>query len=87
MDVLVIVDSALLGVAKPDPLIFASALEALALDPEEVAYVGDSVRYDVVAAVQAGFVAVHFDPHGLCTEYDHHHHHVSRLADVLRLPV
>jgi FMN phosphatase YigB (HAD superfamily) len=38
------VDSALVGIAKPAPAIFASALEALALDPEEVAYVGDSVR-------------------------------------------
>lgn len=85
VNVLVIVDSAITGVAKPNPLIFASALGALALEPDEIAYVGDSVRYDVVAAVQAGFVAVHFDPHGLCSTHDHHD--VSRVADVLELPL
>ncbi len=71
--VLVIVDSAVVGVAKPDRAIFAPALSALDLDPEQVAFVGDSVRYDVVPAASAGLIPFHFDPLGLCRDRGHEH--------------
>ena len=40
-----IIDSGVVGVAKPDPAIFDFALPSLELDPSEVIYVGDSVKY------------------------------------------
>ncbi len=49
-----IVDSACVGVSKPDPKIFALALEQLACDPAEALYVGDSFEKDVVGAHGAG---------------------------------
>ncbi len=42
------------GIAKPDPAIFASALHALRVAPERVLYVGDSVSSDMRAAANAG---------------------------------
>jgi phosphoglycolate phosphatase-like HAD superfamily hydrolase len=63
--VLAIVDSGVVGVAKPDPTIFDFALPALGKDPSEVIYVGDSVKYDVRSAEAAGVTPLHLDPFGL----------------------
>jgi putative hydrolase of the HAD superfamily len=54
----VILDSALVGVEKPDPAIFRAALTALAVAPEEALYVGDLYDVDVVGARAAGIEAV-----------------------------
>ncbi len=81
--VLTIVDSGVVGVAKPDPAIFGFALPALGLDPSDVIYVGDSVKYDIRSAEAAGMTAVHFDPFGLCDVRDHAH--VADVGEVLRL--
>ncbi|MEO7555612.1 MAG: HAD family hydrolase [Acidimicrobiales bacterium] len=77
----VIVDSTVVGVEKPDPAIFAVALEAMGLAPEVCAYVGDTVRYDVDGARAAGLHPVHLDPYGLCRIPDHHDH-VASLVEV-----
>ncbi len=49
-----IVESAVVGVRKPDPKIFALGVEALGLNPEEVLVVGDSYRKDIVPAETIG---------------------------------
>ncbi len=54
----VVLDSALVGVEKPDPAIFRAALEALDARPEEALYVGDLYEVDVVGARAAGMQAV-----------------------------
>lgn len=54
----VILDSALVGVEKPDPAIFRAALAALDVGPEEALYVGDLYDVDVVGARAAGIEAV-----------------------------
>jgi putative hydrolase of the HAD superfamily len=82
VSVLTIVDSYVVGVAKPDPTIFDFALPALGLDPSDVIYVGDSVKYDIRSAEAAGMTPLHFDPFGLCQEVDHLH--VAGVEDVLR---
>jgi putative hydrolase of the HAD superfamily len=53
----VVVDSALVGVEKPDPAIFRAALAALGVAPEEALYVGDLYDVDVVGARAAGMEA------------------------------
>ena len=54
----VVVDSALVGVEKPDPRIFYAALDALGVSPGEALYVGDLYEVDVVGARAAGMEAV-----------------------------
>jgi putative hydrolase of the HAD superfamily len=58
----VIIDSARVGLEKPDPRIFLAALEALAVAPEEALYVGDLYEVDVLGAQAAGIPAILFDP-------------------------
>jgi len=58
----VIVDSALVGVRKPDPAIFAMALDALGCDAEPSWYAGDLPDVDVVGARAAGLNAALIDP-------------------------
>ena len=49
-----VVDSAEVGMEKPDPRIFRTAAERLGLDPSACAYVGDIYEIDVVGAEGAG---------------------------------
>jgi HAD superfamily hydrolase (TIGR01509 family) len=49
-----IVDSGCVGVSKPNPAIFALALQQLDCEPAETLYVGDSFEKDVVGARGAG---------------------------------
>jgi putative hydrolase of the HAD superfamily len=81
VEVVVITDSAVVGVAKPDPRVFDSAVGALGVSPERIAYVGDSVRYDVLGSEAAGMVPVHFDPHRTC-ESSHEHLHVKAIVEL-----
>ena len=60
----VVVDSALTGVEKPDPRIFAVALAALGVTPEEALYIGDMYEVDVVGARAAGLSAALVAPDG-----------------------
>ncbi len=78
----VVIDSAVVGVAKPDPAIFYLALNALGVPPGgTVLHVGDSLRYDVAGALAAGLQPVHLDPYGFCPAPGGHPH-VRSLADL-----
>ena len=46
------------GVTKPDPKIFAIALERVAVRPQEAVFVGDNWANDIVGAINAGLAAV-----------------------------
>jgi putative hydrolase of the HAD superfamily len=50
----VIVDSTRVGCSKPDPRIFQSALDELALAPADVVFVGDSLPRDMAGARAIG---------------------------------
>ena len=59
-----VVDSHVVGVAKPDPRIFDHALPHFAeFDRSRILYVGDSVKMDIGGARAAGLPAVLVDPH------------------------
>lgn len=61
----VIVDSHVVGVAKPDPRIFDHALPYFdEFERHRIAYVGDSVTMDVAAASAAGLHPLLVDPYG-----------------------
>jgi len=77
-----ILDSAVVGVAKPDPRIFHLALAALDVPADgTVLHVGDSLRYDVAGALAAGLQPVHMDPYGFCPAPEGHPH-VRSLAEL-----
>jgi len=80
----VVLDSALVGVEKPDPAIFRAALDALGVAPAEALYVGDLYDVDVVGARAAGMEAVLLlaeaaDPRADCGRYQS----LAALADDL----
>jgi putative hydrolase of the HAD superfamily len=56
-----IVPSATVGAAKPDPALFAAALEQVRVAPAEAVHVGDSLEHDVAGARAAGVAAVLLD--------------------------
>jgi putative hydrolase of the HAD superfamily len=81
--VTVVIDSDVVGVEKPDPRIFALALDALGRpDPARCVYVGDTVHFDVEGARAAGLWPLHVDPFRLCPATGDHEH----LASVADLP-
>lgn len=60
----VVVDSHVVGIAKPDPAIFEPALLHFpGVDRQRVAYVGDSVTMDIGGARAAGLHPILLDPH------------------------
>jgi putative hydrolase of the HAD superfamily len=59
-----IVDSHVVGVAKPDPAIFDHALSSFSeFERSRIAYVGDSVTMDVGASSAAGLHPILLDPY------------------------
>src|SRR5207248_1055850 len=57
-----IIDSHHAGVAKPDRAIFDLALETLEVEASDAMHIGDSIRFDVAGARNAGIRPLHFDP-------------------------
>lgn len=51
-----------IGVAKPDVRIFELALTKMALRPEDVLYVGDSISHDRAGCLRAGIDFCHYCP-------------------------
>jgi putative hydrolase of the HAD superfamily len=76
-----VLDSEVVGVAKPDPRIFEMALDRLGVPADRAVHVGDTPAADVDGARAAGVRPVLLDP------YDLHGHldveRVPRLADVV----
>ena len=65
-----VVDSALFGAEKPDPRIFAHALELAGARPAHALHVGDLYAVDVVGARAAGAHATLLDPFGDWADLD-----------------
>jgi HAD superfamily hydrolase (TIGR01509 family) len=72
----VVVDSAIAGYEKPDPRIFAYALEASGAARERTLHVGDIYHADVTGARGAGVHVVMLDPYN----------DWSKIEDVARVP-
>jgi len=71
-----VIESAVVGIRKPDPKIFALGVEALGLKPEECVVVGDSYDKDIVPAKSIGCRTVwikgegwtDYEPDGSCAD-------------------
>jgi putative hydrolase of the HAD superfamily len=68
-----VIDSTLVGSAKPDARIFQIALKRAGVDAKSVVHVGDMVCADVAGARAAGIVPIHLDPERRCRSADHRH--------------
>ena len=58
----VIVDSARVGLSKPDPRIFVAAVDALGIEPGRAIMVGDSLARDMAGARAAGMTHIWLTP-------------------------
>ncbi len=67
----VIIDSHVVGVAKPDPRIFEIALERLGVAPEDARFAGDIYSIDIVGAHAAGIEAALVDQHDRYSWVEH----------------
>ncbi|UCF67170.1 MAG: HAD family hydrolase [Acidobacteriota bacterium] len=76
-----VIDSHLVGVAKPDRRIFEIALERMRADPGQAVYVGDVPAFDVDGPRAAGIPAILLDPHGIHEDID-----VKRISGLQQLP-
>jgi putative hydrolase of the HAD superfamily len=56
-----VVSSTELNIAKPDPALYRHVLDSLDCRPEEVVYVGDSIKLDIIPASSVGMTAVLID--------------------------
>jgi putative hydrolase of the HAD superfamily len=81
LDESAVIDSVVVGSAKPDPRIFDAALERAGVRPSEAVHVGDMLSTDVAGAEAAGITPIHFDPDDRCRS--RHHRHISSLAGIL----
>jgi putative hydrolase of the HAD superfamily len=70
VEVAAVLDSTVVGLAKPDPAIFGLALELLGVPPTRALHVGDTPSADVAGAHAAGVRPVLVDPYDLHTELE-----------------
>ncbi|MEW2360154.1 HAD family hydrolase [Spirillospora sp. NPDC029432] len=71
-----------LGCAKPDPSAFRAACAALDLPPAAVAYVGDNLDLDAVAARDAGLTGIWLDRARTPAREPHGVHRIATLTDL-----
>jgi len=77
-----IVDSTVVGFAKPDARIFHAALARAGATAAETVHVGDTLANDVAGACAAGITPIHFDPRRACRAREHFH--VRSLPGICR---
>lgn len=84
-----IIESAVVGVRKPDPAIFRLGVEALGLAPEEVLVVGDSLRKDILPAESLGCRTAWLKGKGWTADEDAATHPsvIKNLGDLLNVPL
>lgn len=57
-----VIESAVVGVRKPDPEIFRLGVAALGLDPSEIVMIGDSLEKDILPAQSIGCHTIQITP-------------------------
>lgn len=80
-----IIESAVVGVRKPNPTLFRLGVDALEMKPEEVLVVGDSLRKDIEPAESLGCHVLWLKGKGWTDEEDQqtHPHTITRINQVL----
>ena len=80
-----IIESAVVGIRKPNPTLFRLGVDALELPPEQVLVVGDSLRKDIQPAEQLGCQVLWLKGKGWTADEDAqtHPHMIIRVTEVL----
>ena len=80
-----IIESAVVGVRKPNPTLFRLGVDALELKPDEVLVVGDSLRKDIEPAEQLGCHVLWLKGKGWTEEEDlqTHPHTITSITQVM----
>lgn len=80
-----IIESAVVGVRKPNPTLFKLGVDALEMSPDEVLVVGDSLRKDIEPAERLGCHALWLKGKGWTQEEDQqtHPHTITSISQVL----
>ena len=80
-----IIESAVVGIRKPNPTLFKLGVDALELPSEQVLVIGDSLRKDIAPAEQLGCQALWLKGKGWTQEEDQqtHPHTIKTIAEVL----
>ncbi len=80
-----IIESAVVGVRKPNPTLFRLGVDALELAPADVLVVGDSLRKDIEPAEQLGCQVLWLKGKGWTEEEDlqTHPHTITRITQVI----
>jgi len=80
-----IIESAVVGVRKPNPTLFRLGVDVLEMEPDKVLVVGDSLRKDIEPAEQLGCHALWLKGKGWTEDEDKqtHPHTITRVAQVL----
>jgi putative hydrolase of the HAD superfamily len=79
----IVIDSSVVGYAKPQREIFGFALEKLNVPASDAVHIGDTGWADVDGAHAAGVRPLHLDPFSDCPYPAGHHEHVRTLADAV----
>ena len=80
-----IIESAVVGVRKPNPTLFRLGVDALELEPHEVLVVGDSLRKDIEPAEKLGCHVLWLKGKGWTADEDLQTHPctITRVTQVL----
>ena len=80
-----IIESAVVGVRKPNPTLFKLGVDALEMNPNEVLVVGDSLRKDILPAESLGCQTLWLKGKGWTEEEDQqtHPNTITRITQVL----
>ena len=79
-----VIESAVVGVRKPNPTLFRLGVDALELEPQQVMVVGDSLRKDILPAESLGCSTLWLKGKGWTADEDAQTHPgtIKSLADV-----
>lgn len=82
-----IIESAVVGVRKPNPEIFSLGVKALKLPPEKCVVIGDSYRKDIEPALEAGCRAIWLKGPGWSGEEDSKEYGltIEKLTDLTKI--
>jgi FMN phosphatase YigB (HAD superfamily) len=80
LDASAVIDSVVVGSAKPDRGIFDAALRRTGVEASGAVHIGDMLSTDVAGADAVGITPIHLDPYRLCRAPGHRH--VRSLAGI-----
>lgn len=81
-----VIESAVVGVRKPNPAIWQIGIDALGLPPSQIAVVGDSVRKDILPAAGLGCRTIWLKGQGWTNDVEDASLASAVIADIALLP-